>query len=328
MQPMVQLLYSCSRGNSNCRLQALALEGLALATDALGAQLSPLLRQVGASEVDISSILQQANTLQRPSLAADGLGVLHGSSVPAANTGDGSSFRISTYGSSIGRTYSGVTSSDARAAEASCDLSLTKLMALKTDSAAISRVTTPAAAGSQLGSINGYGSSSSRAGAPGASSELLQCTASKLLWDVPLMTQKGAAASQPQQQHQLQPQMWAVPAQQHLKPGFGSGSSTSYGDVAAGGACGIASAAARGGLQPDRYASAVGHATDSRESSLHSSFTSSSQQQHAGPSGYSSSSCSSSNNASLVQASSSLMVGAPGVPGNALAGEGTRLAAV
>eukprot|EP00775_Hariotina_reticulata_P004304 gene4304-4556_t len=56
MQPLVQFLHSCSRGNSNCRLQALALEGLALATDALGAQLPPLLRQVERQPVRPHSV--------------------------------------------------------------------------------------------------------------------------------------------------------------------------------------------------------------------------------------------------------------------------------
>jgi hypothetical protein len=327
--PIVHFLYSCSSSSSS-RQHALALEGLALAADAHGAQLSSLLRQAGASEGDIFGILQQVNSLQRPALAADGLAVLHGSAVPAAAAGDGSSFRISTYGSSsTGRTLSGIASTDARASEASCDLSLAKLVALKTDPAAVSLTKPSAADSSQLSGIHSF-SSSGRAAASGAPGDLLQGLSSKLLWDVPLSIQKGKVAAH---NHQQQQQTGTAPVQQQqLKP---AGGSTQMADVAAGGTFGIACAAARGGMLPDRYAgSAAGSGTssgpdDRRDSSLHSSFTSSGQQQQTGTStgnSSSSSSSSSSHSASLVQGSS-LMGWAPGALSNTLPGRAVRPAA-
>lgn len=118
--------------------QALALEGLALATDALGPQLPQLLRQAGAAEVGITNILQKTGKLQRPTLLADGT-VRHGAEVQAAaavsrdgTTADGGvmDFTIKAYGSNAGASRK----FEATGGNNTSDLSLSKFAALKLQS--------------------------------------------------------------------------------------------------------------------------------------------------------------------------------------------------
>jgi hypothetical protein len=72
MLAAAQLLLDALVPSPFLRQQALALEGLALATDALGPELPPLLRQAGATEVQIAYVLQHTAQLQRPQLLSDG----------------------------------------------------------------------------------------------------------------------------------------------------------------------------------------------------------------------------------------------------------------
>lgn len=111
------------------RQEALALESLALATDALGSDLPPLLRQAGAMELAITDILQRTAKLQRPVLGADGT-VLHSADWHAAQhaskgsswgLGSTDTFTIKAYGSSTGALQS----------QTGSDLSLSKFTALK-----------------------------------------------------------------------------------------------------------------------------------------------------------------------------------------------------
>jgi hypothetical protein len=90
MLAAAQLLLDALVPSPFLKQQALALEGLALATDALGPELPPLLRQAGATEVQISHVLQHTAQLQRPQLHADG-SMLHNNAVElaaAAASGD------------------------------------------------------------------------------------------------------------------------------------------------------------------------------------------------------------------------------------------------
>jgi hypothetical protein len=95
-----QLLLDALVPSPFLKQQALALEGLALVTDALGPELPPLLRQAGATEVQISHVLQYTAQLQRPQLHADG-SVLHNNAVElaaAAASGDPTIKSFSTGG--------------------------------------------------------------------------------------------------------------------------------------------------------------------------------------------------------------------------------------
>jgi hypothetical protein len=83
MLAAAQLLLDALVPSPFLKQQALALEGLALATDALGPELPPLLRQAGATEVQIAHVLQHTAQLQRPLLQADG-SVQHNSAVDLA----------------------------------------------------------------------------------------------------------------------------------------------------------------------------------------------------------------------------------------------------
>lgn len=83
MLAAAQLLLDALVPSPFLKQQALALEGLALATDALGPELPPLLRQAGATELQISHVLQHTAQLQRPQLQADGT-VQHNNAVELA----------------------------------------------------------------------------------------------------------------------------------------------------------------------------------------------------------------------------------------------------
>jgi hypothetical protein len=99
MLAAAQLLLDALVPSPFLKQQALALECLALATDALGPELPPLLRQAGATEVQISHVLQHTAQLQRPQLHADG-SVLHNNAVElaaAAASGDANASSIKSF---------------------------------------------------------------------------------------------------------------------------------------------------------------------------------------------------------------------------------------
>jgi hypothetical protein len=115
MLAAAQLLLDALVPSPFLKQQALALEGLALATDALGPELPPLLRQAGATEVQISHVLQHTAQLQRPQLHADG-SVLHNNAVElaaAAASGDANASGIKSF-STGGIPSSGVSAAFAR----------------------------------------------------------------------------------------------------------------------------------------------------------------------------------------------------------------------